>query len=140
MGYQLYCEAPVASIVLLGASAVQTPSGQTASRSASCWNIRMAFGCTGFDPAPPPTGWVGERSPRANPSCNHSVVTPTHAPAAFRYSTRNQPSTRFHGPAAGHGDPVGGPTHAPSDAVFAMASLVVPSAAPPTPFTATPKP
>src|SRR5580704_9425103 len=95
-------------------------------RSACSCNIRMAFGCTGFEPAPPPTGLVGGLRPRAKPRFSHSVVMPTHAPAAFRYSTRNQPSIKFQGPAP-HGDPVGGPTQPPSPSpVAAIAILVLP--------------
>src|ERR1700730_17117793 len=135
IGYQLYCEAPVASTILFGLSALFIKP--FASRSARCCNIRMAFGCTGFAPAPP-AGVVGEVRPRAKPSCNHSLVMGTHAPAAFRYWTRNHPSIKFQVfELAPQGDPVGAPAAQPASPCpdDAIAILVVP-----TPVTATAKP
>ena len=111
-------------------------------RSACCWNIRMAFGCTGFDPAPPlPAGW--EKPVRARiQAAATSVVIPTHiaggilvlhpqpavhqGPGSGSGATR-EPVGRSGGPVCArcrvrHGDPGG--SHA----------------APPTPFTATARP
>src|SRR5271157_5193023 len=59
-------------------------------RSAGSCSSRIAFGLIGFV-----NGAVGAVMPRANPSCSHSLVTGTHTPELFRYSTRNQPSIRF---------------------------------------------
>src|ERR1017187_4336330 len=64
-------------------------------RSAGSCNKRMAFGLTGFDPAPVGPGAVGAVNPRANPSCSHSLVTGCQIPDASLYSTRNHPSIRF---------------------------------------------
>src|SRR5208282_680696 len=59
-------------------------------RSAGSCSSRIAFGLIGFVPEA-----VGAVRPRANPSDSHSLVTGTHVPELFRYSTRNQPSIRF---------------------------------------------
>src|SRR5579862_10053676 len=101
MGYQLYCELPLTTVMSEGLSAaVIFPS---AFRSANCWNISMAVGCTAF----PPTVF-GLVKPRAKPICSQARVTPTHAPAPFRYSTRNHPSISGQGfPAVGVQAPVG---------------------------------
>src|SRR5260370_2744563 len=112
-----------------------------ASRSARSCKIRMAFGWTILAPAPP-TGVVGGLTSRANPNCNHSVVMPVHTPAAFLYSTRNQPSLRFQGLPPAQGDPIGAPIpfQFPSVAAAAIALVGAPAPPPPSPFTAIPVP
>src|SRR4029077_6413507 len=97
MGCQLNCELAVPTVKACGPSWALIAAFK--SRSNACfWKIRMALGCTVFPP-----GATGMAGPRANPRFSHVFVMPIHWPAAFLYSTRNQPSTKgqVFAPAAG---------------------------------------
>src|SRR5208282_2808033 len=81
---------PVASCAYVGIPELTVP------RSAGSCSSRIAFGLIGFGvgvksgeaAGVPPPDCVGALVPRANPSASHSLVTGTHTPELFRYSTR----------------------------------------------------
>ena len=77
-----FVQTPETTFVQTGAR----PRASTAplpARSAGCCNTRIAFGLTGLLP-----GAVGGVVPRANPNCNHSIVTGFQFPVESLYSTR----------------------------------------------------
>src|SRR6516162_10235902 len=68
----IHCHAPAPFLAQVGGAPFTSGHPPLELRSAGSWKIKIAFGLTGFAP-----GAVGGTGPRANPSANHSPVTPT---------------------------------------------------------------